>query len=152
MLAFLAEEAARRDSLDEAVGYAERAVESAGNQAAPLKLTLGRYVQRRAAAGDMSVRQSRRAARLAREVLDDRRRWDGPSGEALAFLLDIQLPVDAAAAVREALPASEGGVATDAEAGMLEVASRGALAATIAGNTAAFDFFLREAARWPAPQ
>ena len=143
VLAFLAEEAARRGSLDEAVGYAERAVESAGNQAAPLKLTLGRYVQRRAAAGDMSVRQQRRAARLAREVVDDRRRWDGPSGEALAFLLDIQLPVDAAAAVREALPASEGGVATDAEAGMLEVASRGALAATIAGNTGAFDFFLR---------
>jgi Domain of unknown function (DUF4365) len=142
VLSFLAEEAVRRRELDKAVGFAERAVECAGVQAGPLKLMLARLVQRRAASGDMSVRQSRRAVRLTREVIDERRLWDGPSWEALAFLLDIQIPTDPAAAVRNALPVSEGGTATDDEAAKPEVASRGALAATITGNTSAYQFFL----------
>jgi hypothetical protein len=108
-LAFLAEMTGRRGDLNAAVGFSERAVAAAGDRDHIARLALARLIQRRALAGDMSRRELRRAARYAREAVEERRRWDGPSIEALALLLDIFIPDEMAAAVQAALPASEDG-------------------------------------------
>ena len=90
----------------------------------------------------MSPREIRRAVQHAQAVVEDRRRWDGPSAEALAFVLDTHIPGDTAAAVTAALPASEGGTARDAESGSPDVAFRGALAALLTGNAPACQFLM----------
>jgi hypothetical protein len=126
-LAFLAEMAGRRGDLNAAVGFGERAVASAGDRETVTRLALARLIQRRALTGGMSRREFRRAVGYAREAVEERRRWDGPSVEALALLLDIYIPDEMAAAVRAALPAAEGGTALDGEASSPEVARRGFL-------------------------
>ena len=93
------------------------------------RLMLARFLQRRALAGGMSRRELRRAEGYAREAVEERRRWDGPSVEALATLLDIYIPDAMEEAVRAALPGSEGGTALDGEASSPEVARRAAAAA-----------------------
>jgi Domain of unknown function (DUF4365) len=134
VLSFLANNAARRGDLDAAVSFSERAVASAGDQESALRMELARFIHRRAVSGDMSPREIRRALQHAHAVIEERRRWDGPSAEALAFVLDTRIPGDMAAAVTAALPASEGGTARDAEAVSANVAFRGALAALLTGN------------------
>ena len=142
VLSFLANNAARRGDLNATVSFSERAVASAGDQASALRMELARFIHRRAVSGDMSPREIRRAVQHARAVIEERRRWDGPSAEALAFVLDTYIPGDMAAAVTAALPASEGGTARDAEAGSADVAFRGALAALLTGNAPAHQFLL----------
>jgi Domain of unknown function (DUF4365) len=141
-LAFLAEMAGRRGDLNAAVGFGERAVASAGDRETVTLLALARLIQRRALSGGMSRREFRRAVGYAREAVEERRRWDGPSVEALAVLLDIYIPHEMAAAVQAALPAAEGGTALDGEASSPEVARRGAAAALAIGNEAAYRFFM----------
>jgi hypothetical protein len=143
-LAFLAEMAGRRGDLNAAVRFAERAVASAGDRDTVTQLALARLIQRRALTGDMSRREFRRAVGYAREAVEERRRWDGPSIEALALLLDIYIPDEMAAAVQAALPVSEGGTALDREASSPEVARRGAAAALATGNAAAYRFFMEQ--------
>lgn len=141
VLSFLANNAARRGDLNAAVSFSERAVASA-DQASALRMELARFIHRRAVSGDMSPRELRRAIQHARAVIEERRRWDGPSADALAFVLDTHILGDMAAAVTAALPASEGGTARDAEAGSADVAFRGALAALLTGNAPAHQFLL----------
>jgi hypothetical protein len=142
VLSFLANNAARRDDLDAAVSLSERAVASAGDQESALRMELARLIHRRAVSRDLSPREIRRAVQHARAVIEERRRWAGPSAEALAFVLDIHITGDTAAAVAAALPASEGGTALDAEADSPDVAFRGALAALLTGNALAYQFLL----------
>ena len=134
--------AGRRGDLNAAVGFGECAVASAGDRETVTRLALARLIQRRALTGGMSRREFRRAVGYAREAVEERRRWDGPSVEALALLLDIYIPDEMAAAVRAALPAAEGGTALDREASSPEVARRGAAAALAIGNEAAYRFFM----------
>jgi hypothetical protein len=142
VLAFLAEMAGRRGDLSEAVEFAERALAGAGPKETVTRLMLARFLQRRALAGDMSRRELRRAEGYAREAVEERRRWDGPSVEALATLLDIYIPDAMEEAVRAALPGSEGGTALDGEASSPEVARRAAAAALAAGDVRAYGFFM----------
>ena len=142
VLSFLANNAARRGDLNAAVSFSERAVASAGDQESALRMELARFIHRRAVSGDMSPREIRRALQHAQAVIEERRRWDGPSAEALAFVLDTYIPGDTAAAVTAALPASEGGTARDAEAASADVAFRGALAALLTGNAPAYQFLM----------
>ena len=142
VLSFLANNAARRGDLDAAVAFSQRAVASAGDQESAIRLELARFIHRRAVSGDMSPREIRAAVQHAQAVIEERRRWDGPSAEALGFVLDTYIPGDTAAAVPAALPASEGGTAGDAESGSVDVAFRGALAAMLTGNAPAYRFLL----------
>jgi len=142
VLSFLANSAARSGDLNSAVAFSERAVASAGDQESAIRLELARFIHRRAVSGDMSPREIRRAVQHAQAVIEERRRWDGPSAEALAFVLDTHIPGDTAAAVTAALPASEGGTARDAESGSADVAFRGALAALLTGNAPACQFLM----------
>ena len=71
VLSFLAEIASRRGDLNAAVEFAERAVVSAGDQESASRLALGRLIHRRAAAGDMSSREFRRALSHAQAVMED---------------------------------------------------------------------------------
>ena len=141
-LVFLAEMASRRHDLDAAVGFGTRAVACAGDRDSVARLALAGFIQRRALGRDMSRRELRRAVGHAREAVEERRRWDGPSAEALAVLLDIYIPDEMEAAVQAALPVSEGGTALDREASSHEIARRGAAAALGAGNMAAHRFFM----------
>ncbi|MGH3155135.1 MAG: DUF4365 domain-containing protein, partial [Streptosporangiaceae bacterium] len=146
VLSFLANSAARRGDLNAAVSFSERAVSNASDQETPLRMELARFIHRRAVSTDMSSREIRRAIQHAQAAVEERRRWDGPSAEALAFVLDTHIPGDMAAAVTAALPASEGGTARDAEAGSADVAFRGALAALLTGNTPAYQFLMGQLA------
>jgi len=142
VLSFLANNAARAGDLDAAVAFSERALASVGSQESAIRLELARFIHRRAVSGDMSPREIRQAVQHARAVIEERRRWRGPSAEALAFLLDIYIPGDTAAAVTAALPAQEGGTATDAESRSADVAFRGALAAMLTGKAHAYQFLM----------
>ena len=144
VLSFLANNAGRRGDLDAAVSFSERAVASAGDQESALRMELARFINRRAVSRDMSPREIRRAVQHAQAVIEDRRRWNGPSAEALAFILDTRIPGDTAAALTAALPASEGGTARDAESASADIAYRGALAALAVGNSAAYQFFMNQ--------
>jgi hypothetical protein len=137
---FLAEMAARGGELNEAVHCAENAV--VDDLDTGTRLTLARMIHRRAITRDMSRRELRRALGYAQAAVEERRRWDGPSTEALAFLLDLQIPQDMHAVVRAALPASEGGTARDLEADSPDIARRGALAALATGNLAVYGSFM----------
>ena len=143
VLSFLAEVHSRRGDLTQAVGFAERALRNAGDQDSAVRLQLASLLNRRSAASDMSVRDYRRALSLAGEVVEERRRWDGPSAEALALLLDLHIRGDdAKAALRAALPAGEGGTARDAELDWPVIAFSGGLAALGTRNDPAYRFFI----------
>jgi len=144
VLSFLANNAGRRGDLDAAVSFCERAVACAGDQESALRMELARFINRRAVSRDMSPREIRRAVQHAQAVIEDRRRWDGPSAEALAFVLDTRIPADTAAALTAALPTSEGGTAREAESASADIAYRGALAAVATGNSAAYQFFMNQ--------
>jgi hypothetical protein len=141
-LLFLAEMASRRGDLDAAVAFAERAMAAAGDRETLTRLLLARMIQRRALLGNMSRRELRRAVGHARQALEERRRWSGPSTEVLATLLDIYIPDEMTVAVQAALPASEGGSALDHEATSPEIARSGAAAALATGNESAYRFFM----------
>jgi hypothetical protein len=143
LLNFLAETALRHGEYTKAVDLRERAVAAGGDHETVYRLALARTLRRRVLSEPgSSVTDLRRALGYAQEAVEERRRWDGPSGEALAEVLDILSAADdLAAAVTAGLPVSEGGTALDAEATDLGVAWRGARAALTSRNQAAREFF-----------
>ncbi len=150
VLNFLGEMATRRDDLNAAVDYRQRAVDRAGDSATGLRLALAETIRRRASAEGGSNHELRRALGHAQAAVEERRRWDGPSAAALAVLLDIQAAtLGAVDAVRSALPSSEGGTARDVEATSHAVAHRGAFAALASHNRPAYDFFMQALADGP---
>jgi hypothetical protein len=145
VLNFLGEMAVRRNDLNAAVDYRQRAVDRGGESASGVRLALAETIRRRASAeGGRSGSEFRRALGHAQAAVEERRRWDGPSADGLAVLLEIHASaMDAAEAVRAALPASEGGTARDVEATSPAVAHRGAAAALASRNRTAYDFFMQ---------
>ncbi len=142
-LNFLSEMATRRGEPDTAVRFAERAVAAVGPRDARLWLALARQIHLRALTGDMSRREFRRALGYAQAAADELRRWDGPSHQAVALIVDVHIAADEmTAAVTAALPASEGGKALDREAASPDVARLGAMASLASGNGHAYEFFM----------
>jgi len=143
LLNFLAETALRDGEYTKAVELRERAVAAGGDHETVYRLALARTLRRRALSEPgSSVSDLRRALGYAHDAVEERRRWDGPSAEALAEVLDILTAADdLAAAVTAALPASQGGTALDAEATDPDVAWRGAHAALTSRNQPAREFF-----------
>ncbi|GLZ02395.1 DUF4365 domain-containing protein [Actinoplanes sp. NBRC 103695] len=144
VLNFLSEGAIRRGDLNNAVTYQEQALARHGDGMGGTRLALAQALFRRESASTQpSARENRRAVIHAQAAVEGRRRWRGPSAEALAVLLRIYIVTgEAKEAITAALPASQGGTATDYEAADPEVARHGALAAHLAGDAAALAFFL----------
>jgi hypothetical protein len=143
VLNFLAEMAVRRNELDLAVEYLQRAVRHGSGHR--MHLALAQTLHRRLSSnGYWSPRDLRAALTHAQAAVEDRRRWAGPSSEALSALIDVHINAGSAAeALKLALPASEGGFARDIETNSPEVARRGAVAALMAGDQQAHSFFMR---------
>lgn len=143
VLNFLGELALRRGELHEAVAYHNRAVEFGGESSSKMRLALASTLWRRAASeGGRSTADLRKAVGHAQAAVEERRRWDGPSAEALAVLVDIlTTSFNTSEALRVALPVSEGGTASEAEAMNEEVARRGAMAALTSRDGRALEFF-----------
>ena len=139
---FLAENANRSGRVDEAIEFAERAVAAAHLRDTRTRLELAKLHHRRALMTDMAPAEFRRALVFASEVVEERRRWDGPSSEALALQLDILIATDMEAAVEAALPDCEGGRARQTEVADPEIARRGAFAALAVDRADAYRAFL----------
>ena len=90
-LNFLAEMAFRRGELDSGIVYLERTVDRARAKSRP-RLALVAGLRRRLLLDPSRAAHDRREAlEHASSALEDRRRWDGPSVEALAALIDIHM-------------------------------------------------------------
>lgn len=141
---FLSEAAIRRGDLDKGIEYQERALACHGDDAGGTHLALAKAILRRESISSRpSARQWRRAVTHAHTAVEQRRRWNGPSAEALAWLLRIYLRTgEIDDAVTAALPVSRGGTAREHESRDPEVARLGVRAAHVAGNTEAVEFFL----------
>ncbi len=145
LLNFLAEMAVRGRNFTEAVKLREKAIAAAGERDSTYRLTLAGTLRRRMMSepGGAGV-DLRRALGYAQAAAEQRRRWSGPSAEALMEVLDILIAAgDMTAAMLAALPVSEAGTIPDAEAAHPGVARRGAFAALACGDRAAYEFFLR---------
>lgn len=145
LLNFLAELAVRHGEFTKAVDLREQAVTASGDRDTVFRLALAVTLRRRALAEPgASGSDLRHALAQAQAAVEERRRWDGPSAEALAEMLDVLITAeDVTAAVAAALPASEAGTALDAESTEPGVARRGAHAALTCGNQPAYDFFMQ---------
>jgi hypothetical protein len=92
VLNFLSEAAIRRGDLNSGVGYQERALDRNGDVAGGTRLALAQAIFRRETASTHpSAREHRRAVTHAQAAVEGRRRWHGPSAEALAWLLRIYI-------------------------------------------------------------
>jgi hypothetical protein len=92
---------------------------------------------------DSAGRELQRALGHAIAAMHERRRWDGPSDQALAAALDILIVAcDWDAMLDTALPADRGGQALPREAAS-PVVTRRAAAAEARGHGAALEFFLQ---------
>lgn len=135
-LLFLGEQAIARHEFESAVIYLEcahRLIPDASGVALGLAYALtGRNVSGNAV---VMAADRRRAGELAESALRQRRRWSGPSGEALAIVIRLTM-MDGAygTALRMATPASLGGDAPDGEAACEQVAVLGAQAAVTVGD------------------
>lgn len=143
-LNFLAEVALRKGDLTTAIGYRRRAVASGGEGASELQLELAKNLLRRSAQeGGSSRKDLREALTLAQTAVAERRRWNGPSSEALAVLLDVlQMADEFREVIAEATPELEGGRAREHEAQSEDIASRGARASLILDDATAWQAFL----------
>lgn len=152
VLNFLGEAALRRGDLNASIRFRERAVEHSGRAGSGLRLALADSIWRRELAdGNRTSEGQRRAVAHIRAAIEQRRRWDGPSPEALALLLDLYITIgDFPEAVKAALPVSMGGTARDIEAESEDVARRGALAAVGSGNRTAYSYFISMLSDGPA--
>lgn len=135
-LLFLGESAMARDDYEAAVGYLDSAVEllpSSSTAAIGLAYALlGRSALGRSV---VIATDLRRVEALAGSALEQRRRWSGPSGDALAVLITLQVQTGAfKTALRMATPESQGGEALDREAASGQVAIQGAKAAMVIGD------------------
>jgi hypothetical protein len=145
LLNFLGELAVRRGDFTEAVRLREQAVAASGDRDTAYRLSLAATLRRRTLSdpGSSGV-DLRRALGHAQAAVEERRRWSGPSADALAEVLDIlTMAGDMTAVVVAALPASEAGSALDAEAKNPGVARRGAHAALASRNRPAYEVFMQ---------
>jgi hypothetical protein len=134
-LSFLGAQALRRQDVNAAVRHLEEAC-SAQPASTSMMLQLGQALQVRVVSGKSAVEAEdlRRIEEAARAVLEQRRRWSGPSSPALAMLIRRQMLVGAfEAAVRLAGPAPHG-EALDTEASADEVVILGTQAALTVGD------------------
>jgi len=70
----------RRNDLNAAVDYRQRAVDRGGESASGVRLALAETIRRRASAeGGRSGSEFRRALGHAQAAVEERRRWDGPA-------------------------------------------------------------------------
>ena len=145
LLNFLAEAALRHRDYTEAVALRERAVAASGRQDSTYRITLAASLRRRAQSQPGSSGADLRSALgYAQEAVNERRRWKGPSADALGEVLDILTATgDMSAAITAALPESETGTALEAEAATEGVARRGAHAALASRNRQAYDIFMQ---------
>jgi tetratricopeptide (TPR) repeat protein len=136
-LAFLGMQALRRQDADMAIGYFEQA-HAAHPEGSSLMLQLAQALQMRVGMGLSAVAAEdlRRIEELAQEVLKQRRRWSGPSEQALAMLIRRHAQVGAfEQALRLATP-GHSGAAVEREAAADEVVILGVQAAQILGDDA----------------
>ena len=135
-LLFIGEQAIASRDFESAVthlGWAHALLPDASGVA----LALAHALIGRSASGKAVVMAAdlRRAGELAESALRQRRRWSGPSGQALALLIRLQAMGGAyETAIRMATPASLGGDAPDGEAACEQVAVLGAEAAATIGD------------------
>lgn len=121
-LAFLGAQALQRRDAMAAVRYFEEG-SAANPDGSALMLHLARALQLRVSTAQSALptEDLRRIEALARQALDQRRRWSGPSGEALGMLMRRQAQVGAfEETVRLGTPAPEG-EASECEASFDEV-------------------------------
>ena len=146
VLNFLGELAVRRGDLTEAVEWRRRALRASVESAATTRLMLAGTLLRRVYEDDPRSRKDlREALQLAQLATEERRRWDGPSASALAFIVQTHIGFqDLTQAVRVALPESMGGTAQDREVKTTAVARHGAVAALMAPNADAYAFFMEQ--------
>jgi hypothetical protein len=145
LLTFLGELAVRRGDFTEAVKLREQAVAASGDRDTAHQLALAATLRRRTLSEPGgSGTDLRRALSHAQAAVEERRRWSGPSADALTEMLDILTTAgDMTAVITAALPESEAGAALDAEATEPGVARRGAHAALASRNRPAYEFFMQ---------
>lgn len=145
LLNFLAEAALRRREFTEAVTLREHAVAASGDGDSAYRLTLAEALRRRALSEPgNSGADLRRALGYAQAAVAERRRWSGPSADALGEVLDILTTAgDMSEVITAALPQSAAGTALEAEATTVGVARRGAHAALASRNRDTYDFFMQ---------
>ena len=109
LLNFLVEAALRHRDYTETVALRERAVAASGRRDSTYRLTLAASLRRRAQSQPGSSGADLRSALgYAQEAIHERRRWKGPSADALGEVLDILAAAgDMSAAITAALPESE---------------------------------------------
>ncbi|MER6589666.1 DUF4365 domain-containing protein [Micromonospora chalcea] len=140
---FLAENRLRAGDLDGAIALIRRAVDGQDDRETGMRLRLAellrRRIQERAGFGGPDSVEARRHTRIAQQQM---RRWAGPSQNALAEILDLEIiDGDLSTVVQLALPAAAGGSATDREAAVPEIAYRGAMAALARQRSDALPLF-----------
>jgi hypothetical protein len=145
LLNFLGEAALRRREYTEAVSLRERAVAAAGDRDSTYRLALAASLRRRALSEPgNSGADLRRALGYAQAAVAERRRWRGPSAQALEEVLDIlTMASDVSAVITAALPESLAGTALEAEAAAPGVARRGGHAALASGDRQAYEMFVQ---------
>lgn len=106
LLNFLVEAALRHRDYTETVALRERAVAASGRRDSTYRLTLAASLRRRAQSQPGSSGADLRSALgYAQEAIHERRRWKGPSADALGEVLDILAAAgDMSAAITAALP------------------------------------------------
>jgi hypothetical protein len=145
LLNFLAEAALRRRDYTRAVSLREQAVTASGDRDSTYRLALAGTLRRRAQSepGSSGV-DLRTALGYAQAAVAERRRWNGPSAEALGEVLDILTAAsDTTAVITAALPESLAGTALEAEAAAAGVARRGAHAALASRDRQAYKVFMQ---------
>lgn len=145
VLGFLAGRALRQGDFLSSLRYRERQWAADRQTDMTTRLALADAIRRHALTDpDSSARELQRALGHAMAAVHERRRWDGPSDQALAAALDILIVTcDWAAMLDAALPADRGGQALAREAVSPAVARRAAVAAEARGDGAALEFFLQ---------
>jgi hypothetical protein len=145
VLGFLAGAAMAKGDFLGALRYRERQWAASRETDTGTRLALADAIRRQALTDpDSSGRELQRTLSHAMAAMHERRRWDGPSDQALAAALDILIVTsDWAAMLDAALPAERGGRALPREANSPIVARRAAVAADARGDGAALEFFLQ---------
>jgi hypothetical protein len=145
VLSFLATRALHQGDLAGSLRLRERQFKAGRETDTSTRLALADAIRRSAHTDpDSAARELERALGHARAALEERRRWDGPSEEALAAMLDIMVVNgDWVAMLDAALPPDRGGKALPREAVSPVVARRAVVAADARGDRDALEFFLR---------
>ncbi len=143
VLNFLAENAKRHGNLDECIELRRRA-HASSHPGSRIQLELARDLNMRAIReGRHAGRDAREALALAQSVAIERRRWSGPSAEAVAVSTQVLLLTDEPEqAIAESTSNINGGKAEPHEAAERMVVRAGAFAALSIGNDEALDRYL----------